>query len=100
MIGIAFQAVVNPYFINAGNEWKIFDNDGNVLNSGNTIVVMDFNGYWVEYDIPVIIADISAVSVTESHGVVHACSFLAEEISTDAGCYAAARKLRFIHGAL
>ncbi len=41
----------SPYFINAGNEWKIFDNDGNVLNSGNTIVVMDFNGYWVEYDI-------------------------------------------------
>lgn len=41
----------SPYFIEAGNAWKMFDDDGNMLSDGNTIVVMDVNGYWLEYDI-------------------------------------------------
>lgn len=40
-----------PYFIDAGNQWKTFDNDGNMLSDVNTIVIMDCGGYWVDYDI-------------------------------------------------
>ncbi len=40
-----------PYFIDAGNQWKTFDIDGNMLSDVNTIVIMDCGGYWVDYDI-------------------------------------------------
>lgn len=39
-----------PYFIEAGDQWLSFDNDGNMLSKGNTIVIMDCGGYWLEYD--------------------------------------------------
>ncbi|MDE7194874.1 MAG: M23 family metallopeptidase [Oscillospiraceae bacterium] len=39
-----------PYFIEGGNQCRSFDNDGNVISSGNTVVVMDCGGYWLQYD--------------------------------------------------
>lgn len=41
----------SPYFVEAGNAWKYFDDDGNMLSDGNTLIIMDVNGYWLEYDI-------------------------------------------------
>lgn len=40
----------DPYFVEAGDQWVSFDNDGNMLSKGNTIMVMDCGGYWLEYD--------------------------------------------------
>lgn len=40
----------DPYFVEAGDQWVSFDNDGNMLSKGNTILVMDCGGYWLEYD--------------------------------------------------
>ncbi|MDE6030930.1 MAG: hypothetical protein K2G32_04850, partial [Oscillospiraceae bacterium] len=40
----------DPYFIEAGNQWLSFDDVGNLLSRGNTIMIMDCGGYWLEYD--------------------------------------------------
>ncbi len=39
-----------PYFIEAGNRWRAYDNDSNLLSKDNVIVIMDCGGYWLEYD--------------------------------------------------
>lgn len=49
-----------PRFIEAGNEWKSFDDNGNMLSESNTILVADCGGYWLEYDI------------TDDKGIVYA----------------------------
>lgn len=39
-----------PYFVEAGNHWTSFDDDGNILGKDISIMVMDCGGYWLEYD--------------------------------------------------
>lgn len=49
-VDCARLSAYEPYFVEAGNHWMSFDDDGNILGKDISIMIMDCGGYWLQYD--------------------------------------------------